>query len=297
MSQTNRGNLTGCVVAMTLLAGMFLVFCVGIALLVVGFPSVEGLHGPGVAVLTIREELLDESGVIEDIEYLADHPGTEALVLRVDSPGGVITVAEEVYEALVRVRERGIPIVASLGSTAASGAYFVCLASDRIFANDTSLTGSIGVIVEYTSPHQLFDAIGVQFDTIASGTFKTIGSWGEAMSPEQRAHLQELVNKFNDMFVELVATERGLDVDKVRSLADGRLFTGRDAVEAGLVDEIGDLHAAIQYAAKQAGIEGEPRIITPAEPSPSLFDLIDRVGDSGWAKLQERLRAPRIRVR
>ncbi len=297
MSQTNRGNWTGCIVAVVLLAGMFLVFCVAIALLIVGLPTVEGLHGPGVAVLEIREELLDERGVIEDIEYLAEHPGAKALVLRVDSPGGVITVAEEVYKALVRVREQGMPIIASQGSTAASGAYFVCLAADKIYANDTSLTGSIGVIVEYTSPHQLFDAIGVEFDTIASGTFKTIGSWGEAMSPEQRAHLQALVNKFNDMFVELVAAERNMEIDKVRALADGRLFTGRDALEAGLVDEIGDLHAAILFAAQQAGIEGEPRIITPIEPTPSLFDLIDSVGSGGWAKLQEKVGLPRIRVR
>lgn len=267
----------GCAVILALIAG--------ICGFVLGIANLHIERGPGVAVLDIRDELASEQAILRQLDELLRNPDTKAVVLRVDSPGGVITVAEEVYNGIKRAADKGTPIVASMGATAASGAYLICLGAERIFANRSTLTGSIGVMVEYSSPQELFTKIGLKFDTIASGEFKGLGSWGEPMTERQRQHMQEIVNDFHSMFVDLVAKTRNIETEKVRELADGRMFTGSQAIAAGLVDELGDLEDAVQYAGRRAGIEGKPRIIRATERQYRLPDILDQLGIPAWGDI------------
>ncbi|NIA13036.1 MAG: signal peptide peptidase SppA [Nitrospiraceae bacterium] len=297
MVDTTDKSRGGCAPVMRLGCLFALVIAAAFAGFFVGVSGMETGYGPGVAVLDINAEMLDEQHVLDQLDDLLANPDTCALVLRVDSPGGVLTVAEEIYNAVKRAEEKGIPIVASMGSTAASGAYFVCLAADRIFANRSSLTGSIGVMVEYTSPKDLLDRIGIRFDTITSGEFKGMGSWGSKLTERQRLHMQEVVSDFHALFVETVARERDMDLEKAKDLADGRLFTGRQAVEAGLIDEIGDLQQAVLYAARQAGFEEVPRVIRADELELSILDVLERFSISFWGRLEQQARAPKFTVR
>ncbi|HOV76038.1 MAG TPA: signal peptide peptidase SppA [Candidatus Hydrogenedentes bacterium] len=293
MAGDGKRRSCGCLLATAAGAGLAVV----LAVVVGGYflPVRETLlrWGPGVAVLDVFGEINDDRMVIDRIEELAGNPDVKALVVRVDSPGGVISVVEEIYTALERVSNDGMPVIASMGSTAASGGYFVCLAADTIFADRTSLTGSIGVMTEYTSAKELFDKIGVKFDTIASGEFKAMGSISEPLSDRQREHLQQVVNDFQDYFIEVVSKSRSLDPVQVRALADGRVFTGRQARELGLVDEIGGLDDAIDYAAKQAGLIGKPRIIRVRERAYGILDTLQQINDVVGARFGYKAFAPK----
>ena len=235
--------------------------------------------GPGVAVLEIRGELYDERPILEHLEYLAESSDTKALVVRVDSPGGVVTVMEEVYAAITRVKtEKSIPVVASMGTVAASGGYYVCLAADRIYANATSITGSIGAVFEYYNAEPLLTTVGVEHETIDSGPFKSMGSIAEPLSDRQRVLLQGVVDDIESEFVKVVQDERAMTPEKAASLADGRVYTGRQALEVGLVDDLGDLHAAVQYAAAQAGLGEDFRVIRIPHETHIQFRWLDLLG-------------------
>lgn len=293
MAKEGRLRSCGCLFVVALGTGLL----AALAGVVGGFYAVThgvGLQwGPGVAVVDLYGEINDERAVIDHINALADNPDTKALVVRVDSPGGVISVVEEIYNTLKRVSEDGIPVIASMGSTAASGGYFVCLGAQRVFADRTTLTGSIGVMMEYSSAKDLFDKIGVKFDTITSGEYKAMGSISEPLSERQREHLQQVINDFQGYFVETVAANRKLDPAQVRTLADGRVFTGRQALELGLIDELGSMEDAVDYAAKQGGIEGEPRIIRVNERSFGLLDALQRLNETVGARLGYKACAPK----
>lgn len=238
--------------------------------------------GPGVAVLDVRGELTDERPILENLEELTENPDTRALVVRVDSPGGIVTVMEEVYAALVRVkREESIPVVASMGTVAASGGYFVCLAADRIYTNATSLTGSIGAAFEYYNAHELLNRVGVEHETIESGPFKSAGSFAEPMTDLQRELIQGVVDDIEEIFVDVVQESRDLSPHEVAAVADGRVFTGRQAVALGLADEIGDLHEAVEYAARQAGLGEDFRVIRIPRETHIQFRWLDWLGSFG----------------
>ena len=292
-SESNRRGcgcyLAGCAV---------LVVAAGVLGFVLGLGAYNMQRGPGVAVLDITGEIIDSLPVLDRLDQLAQNPDTRALVIRVDSPGGAITAVEEIYNGLKRTAERDIPVVASMGSTGASGGYFVCLAADRIFVNQSSLTGSIGVLVEYSSAHDLFEKLGIKFDTITSGEFKGMGSVSESLTEPQRNLMQGVVKDFHAFFVETLMAARHLGPEQALQLADGRVFTGRQALQAGLVDEIGDLDSAIRYAANRAGIEGEPRVIRSApEPWSLLDEWLGRLGTSVGIRLGRSMCVPKFVMR
>jgi len=291
MDRGNNKLSAGCLVLLNVgvACGLAaLVLAVGFSLVV---SDLDFAHGPGVAVLNIRDELVDEQYVLDQLAELVDHPATKALVVRIDSPGGEITVVEEIFNGLKRVREEeDLPVVASMGAVAASGGYYVCCAAQWVFTNKSSLTGSLGVVIEYPNAEGLFGKLGIAFDTVKSGEFKGAGSLSRPLTERQREHMQQVIDDYHEMFVELVSAERHIEPEDVRALADGRVFTGRQALELGLVDEIGDLDDAVHHAAGLAGIEGEPRVIRLDEPRLSFFTLLDefragavRLGRPRWA--------------
>ena len=238
------------------------------------FTSGNILLSPRIALIKIEGVIVDSREVIDDLKKYKDNPAIKAILLRIDSPGGGVVPSQEIYEEVKKIREDGQKkVVVSMGTVAASGGYYIASASDRIVANPGTLTGSIGVIMELANVEGLLRKIGVDSLVIKSGRHKDIGSPFRKMKPEEREILQHLLDDIHNQFIEAVASGRGLPEDKIRELADGRIFTGREAKEIGLVDDLGNLQDAIRLTADIAGIEGEPKIVE-TQKRLSWFDLL-----------------------
>lgn len=204
--------------------------------------------------------------IVRLIEGAEANPAVRAIVVRVDSPGGGIVASDEIYQALHRAKK---PVVVSMGSIAASGGYYISCAADEIFANPNTLTGSIGVITIIPNVEGLLDKLGVKMYVMESGPHKESGAFQPLTEEEQRIW-KGIIEETYDNFVQVVAEGRGLSEQRVRELADGRVYTGRQALKAGLVDALGNLPEAVARAGELGGIVGKPRII-PYRPAPSLF--------------------------
>jgi len=213
--------------------------------------------------------------IIAQLEKYREDASVKAIVLRVDTPGGTVVAAQEIHGELLRLRgEAGKKIVVSMADLAASGGYYVACAADRVFASPGTLTGSIGVIMQFPNYQELFGKIGFGTNTIKSGEFKDVGNGARVMSERDRALLQGLVDDVYAQFVEAVAAGRHMSPEQVRPLADGRIYSGRQAKQLGLVDELGDLDAAILAAARLAGIEGKPEVIRET-PRRGIWEMLD----------------------
>ncbi|MDH5563575.1 MAG: signal peptide peptidase SppA [Nitrospirota bacterium] len=245
-----------------LLAG-FMLFTIGKAVL----PELLLAGKEGVAIVRIEGPILDSYQTIEELKAFADDPLVKAIVVRIDSPGGGVAPSQEIYNAVKRVRkEQNKTVVASMGTVAASGGYYIAVATDRILANPGTLTGSIGVIMQMANFQDLLEKIGVKSVVIKTGKFKDLGSPFRPMVEEERQLLESVMNDTLSQFVEAVAEGRSLEVAEVEQLADGRVFTGRQAKSVLLIDEIGDLQDAIKLAGELSGIEGIPRVLETTKP-------------------------------
>lgn len=217
-----------------------------------------------VALIRVEGVILDAQQTVGDLKKYAESPSVKAIVLRIDSPGGGVVPSQEIYDAVKRIRSKNNKaVVASMGTVAASGGYYIAAATDRIMANPGTLTGSIGVIMELANFEGLLKKIGVESVVVKSGEHKDIGSPFRKMKEDDRLILQAVMDDVHSQFIEAVADGRSLDVHEVRALADGRVFTGRQAKAVKLVDELGDLDDAIKLAAEMGGIEGEPKVVEP----------------------------------
>ncbi|HZC81329.1 MAG TPA: signal peptide peptidase SppA [Nitrospiraceae bacterium] len=239
------------------------------------FPDLDISMEDRVGLIRIEGVILDSQSTIGELKRFGENPAIKAIVLRIDSPGGGVVPSQEIHDAVQRVRNKNNKaVIASMGSVAASGGYYIAVATDRIMANSGTLTGSIGVIMEMANVEGLLKKIGVEGVVIKSGRFKDVGSPLRKMSDEEHELLKSVMDDVHKQFIEAVAAGRGLDVTVVQALADGRIFTGRQAKDSKLVDELGDLDAAIQLAADVAGIEGVPKVIEPRRRF-SFRELID----------------------
>jgi len=216
----------------------------------IGVIMIEGVISSDLTERTVRQ-----------ITKYGDDTSIRAIVLRIDSPGGGVAASQEIHQEVRRVRTGGKLVVASLGSVAASGGYYVACVADRIFANAGTVTGSIGVIVQLASAEELLRKVGVESTVITSGPFKDSGNPTRSLRPEERQVFQALVDDVYQQFIEAVAQGRSLPIDEVRQVADGRIYTGRQAKDLRLVDELGSLHDAIAYAASTIGTVGQPKLI------------------------------------
>jgi protease-4 len=230
-----------------------------------------------VGVLEVKGVIANVQPTIEELAKFRRDGSVKAVVVRIESPGGGVSPSQELYQEIRRTaREK--PVVVSMGSVAASGGYYIACAAQKIYANPGTITGSIGVILEFTNFEELLKKIGFRMEVVKSGRYKDVGNPGREMTAEERAYLQAMVDNVHQQFVRDVARGRRMKVEKVRELADGRIFTGEQAMELGLVDELGNLKDAIDAAAKMAAIEGEPKIIYPEKKKKSVFDyLFDRI--------------------
>ncbi len=206
---------------------------------------------------------LDTDGIIRVLGEYRDDRAVRAVVLRINSPGGVVAPTQEIFNAVRRLREAKKPVVASLGSVAASGGYYVAVAADRIYASPGTLTGSIGVVMQLANLEGLLKKVGVEYVVVKAGAYKDVGNIARAMTPEERRILQALLDDVYDQFVTAVAEGRGLDPQVVRGFAEGRIYSGRQAQGLKMVDELGGLEEAIEAAAKMAGLPAKPKVIYP----------------------------------
>ena len=241
--------------------------------------------GQKVAVVELEGIILQADGIVRELNDHRENPSVRAVVIRVNSPGGVVAPTQEIYSAIQRVRKSGKPVVASLGSVAASGGYYVATAADRIYANPGTLTGSIGVIMQMANLEGLLKKVGVDYVVVKSGQYKDIGNFARTMTPEERRMLQALLDDVYGQFVDAVATGRKLDRATVEGFADGRIVSGQQAKQLKMVDALGGLDEAIEGAAALAGLPPKPRLILPRRRF-SLFDLLkEQVGLGGTGQL------------
>ncbi len=242
---------------------------------IVGFASYgylrhEGLallRGNAVAVVTVEGVIEESRDIVRSLDRAAQNGGIRAVVLRVDSPGGGVAAAQEIYDAVLRVRAKK-PIVASLGSVAASGGYYVASPCDAIVADAGTLTGSIGVVMQMGNFSELLKKIGVEGTTLKAGKYKDIGSPLRQMTDEERKLLDGLLENVHGQFIAAVAGGRKLPADQVRQMADGRIYSGEQARDLHLVDQLGGLRDAVHLAAQRAGIVGEPSWIEIEQRQP-----------------------------
>lgn len=255
----------------------------------------SGQTGSGViGYLEIEGTIVDSRETIRQLRELEKNPAVRGILVRVESPGGVVTPAHEIYSELRRIRNAGKKMVVSMGSVAASGGYYVSTPADVIVANPTTLTGSIGVIMELPVLRGLLDKLGVKVEVVKSAANKDVGSPFRDMTDSDRRLLSGVVSDVYEQFVEVVSVERKLPLDSVRTIADGRLLTGRQALRLGLVDTLGTLTDAKRLCADLCGISAEPRVV---KPRPRFRFWLGRFIETAAAQLLGLPRFPRLSYR
>ncbi len=228
--------------------------------------------GEKVAIVRVEGPIISSDRVIEELRGYGKDPSVKAVVLRVESPGGAVAPSQEIYEEVRKLKDKK-PVVVSMGSVAASGGYYISAPATRIYANPGTVTGSIGVIMELPNMKKLMDKIGIKTEVIKSGRHKDLASVWRGIGEEERKILQGVLDDVHSQFISAVSEGRSIDRSKVEGIADGRIFTGRQAVQIGLVDSIGNLQDAIKAAGELGGIKGEPHV-TEKKEKPSIFDYL-----------------------
>src|SRR3989475_5913273 len=258
--------------------GAFVLLAVTLLAVVLTFRNDEGADfgfSDRLQVVDIEGELFQSRPILEQLKRYEDSNSVKAILLNIDSPGGGVAVSQELYAEIRRLRaKKDKTVVAYLSSTGASGAYYVACAADKIVANPGTIVGSIGVIAEWVNYTDLLPWAKLKDVVFKTGEFKDTGSPSRALTENERKYFQGLIDDMYVQFLEAVASGRKLDLQEVRSLADGRVFTGRDAKERTLIDEIGNFQDAVDLTAKLAGISGKPRLIRVNRPRVTLMHLL-----------------------
>lgn len=217
--------------------------------------------GDKIAVVDINDVIFSSEKTVEQIKNYREDKSIKAIILRINSPGGGVAASQEIYEEVKRTRDSGKIIVVSMGSIAASGGYYISCGANLIVANPGSLTGSIGVIMQFINFKDLAEKLGIKETTIKSGDLKDSGNPFRDVNNKDSVYFQDIIDNTFTQFTEVVAKERKMNLDTLMKYANGRVFTGLQAKEYGLVDSLGTFEDAIRITAGIAGIEGEPRII------------------------------------
>lgn len=245
---------------------------VGSALLLSGKSSFSS--SDKVAVLRVEDVIIDSQIYLDSIETISKDDKVKALVVRIDSPGGAVGPSQEIYSELKELGKE-IPIIASIGGVGASGGYYIACAAEKIYANPGAITGSIGVIAQFASYEKLLDWAKIDVEVIKSGKYKDVGSAFREMSDADKEYIQQLIDNVYDQFKSVVATSRDLDTKQIDSVADGKIYTGEQALNLKLIDELGTINDAITVAGNLGGIQGDPEVINFPKKKSKLYDLLN----------------------
>lgn len=238
-----------------------------------GFGDIRSSSKEKVGVVELSGIIADSRETITHLKQFREDKAIKAIVLRINSPGGSVGPAQEIYREIIKTKQEK-KMVASMGALAASGGYYVAAAADKIMANPGTITGSIGVIMGYTNFKQLLEKIGLVPVVVKSGQYKDTGSPVRTMSPEEKQLLQEVTDGIHRQFIHDVAEGRGLATDKVQKVADGRIFTGETALGLGLIDRLGNVEDAVQWAGHLAGAKGEVEAVYARDKDFSLLKYL-----------------------
>jgi protease-4 len=241
-----------------------------------GFADLENHSDGNIGIVEVLGPIMSSKTVIEQIRSFREDDAIQAIVLRIDSPGGGIGPSQEIYRELIKTREKK-KVVASMGSVAASGGYYIAAATQGIVANPGTITGSIGVIMEYANLQAIAEKIGISPVVFKSGEFKDMGSPLRELKENEKAIFQDLVDELHAQFVSDAAHARELDIKTMAGLADGRVYTGQTALKLKLVDRLGNLDDALHWAGEMAGIKGK---LLPVYPKEDKMTFIKRLADT-----------------
>lgn len=265
--------MRGVVFAIVAVIFLFFTFIAGVGcgLLISGDNTLSS--GDKVAVLKVEDVILDDQTYLDSITAIKNDSQIKAVVLRIESPGGAVGPSQELYSELKQLREKK-PVVASIGNVGASGGYYIACAAEKIYANPGSITGSIGVVAQFVSYEKLLAWAMVDVEVIKSGEFKDIGSPFREMTDADRQYIQELIDNVYTQFKDAVGESRGLDAAQMDKVAEGKIYTGAQARELGLVDELGTINDAVDYVAESVGITGEPSLVYYPKKKSQLMELL-----------------------
>lgn len=267
--------------------------------------SVAGLIGqvsesdkekPHLVMLNLEGPIFDSEPYLTLLSEISRDENCRGVLLRVESPGGAVASSQEIFGALKRLKSKGIPLVVSFGNIAASGGYYAGLAGEMIFANPGTLTGSIGVIFQFPEIEKLLEKTGVSLQTVKSGALKDVGSPARKPTADEILYLQNVIDDTYAQFLEDVAKSRGIHLDSLRPYADGRIFTGRQALRAGLVDTLGGLDDARDYLIAKTGMDPKVPWILEPKPKSRLEKFMDPEARSGLAGLTDLIASAKQRV-
>jgi protease IV len=231
--------------------------------------------GNKIAVVDLEGVITSPKEIVEQLRKYAEDGSIKAIIIHVNSPGGGAAASEEIYREVIRIRDvKKKPIVASIETVGASGAYFVSSAATKIFADQASIVGSIGVIAEWYNYEELIKWAKLRAIVLKAGEFKDTGSPVREMNPAERAYLQGIIDNMHVQFIHSVAQGRHVKDEAIRPLADGKVWTGEQAMPLKLIDQIGDFRAAVEDTAKSVGIKGEPTLVHPEKDRKSVLDLL-----------------------
>jgi protease-4 len=253
--------------------GLLFIGCVFIAKSLFGDGDRQFVEKPGIGLVEVKGMILDSRETVRQLRHFLKKDDIKAVVLRVDSPGGVVAPSQEIYEEVKRFAAQK-KIIVSMGSLAASGGYYISAPATLIYANPGTITASIGVLIKLSNIEALMDKIGIKSTVIKTGKFKDAGSPVRELTAEDRAMFQSVIDSTHTQFIRAVASGRKLPEDEVRRIADGRVLSGEQALALKLVDRLGTLQDAIEEAGRLAGIKGEPEVILPPKKKVNYLDLL-----------------------
>jgi protease-4 len=245
--------------------------------------------GDKIGVVDLEGVIVDPSVIVPQLKKFGDDDSIKAIIIRVNSPGGGVAASEEIYREVKRVRdEKHKHIVAAISTVGASGAYYVSSATNKIYADNGSIVGSIGVIMEWLNYGDLLRWAKLKQEILSVGEFKDTGDPTRELTPAERAYLQSLADNMYEQFVRAVAEGRHAKVEDIKAIANGKVWTGEEALSMHLIDQIGDFQAVVDDTAKSVGIKGEPVLVHPQLERKTVMDLL--FGDaSQWLPTKEKL--------
>ena len=253
----------------------------------------HGAFGDKIGVVDLTGVIIEPDTVVQELKDFGDDDSIKAIILHINTPGGGAAASQEIYTEVKRLRdEKKKTIVSDVQTLGASGGYYVASGTEKIYANPASIVGSIGVISEWVNYEDLMKWAKLKDVTFKAGALKDAGNPAREMTPEEKAYFQSLIDDMHAQFIQAVADGRHLKVDDVKKIADGRVWTGQQALPLKLVDKLGDFEMAVKETAKSVGIKGEPELVHPEREKRTLLDLIlgdtDSTLDSLTAKFLDR---------